>query len=174
MFDKADMQKEFEKTTRRSKTRGVPNTRQKLLGAENRRIFKTSLVVQAKRRERISKAQDEEEKWATLKLFLRGEFGKLTHGQFSCAGKILGRFVLSEDGILYYLGRRREVREMMDEDPTLRFVFPTTLIDEILLNCHDSVEGEHQGIVRRFHRVKTEFYWTGIYADVANKTHTGM
>ena len=62
----------------------------------------------------------------------------------------------------------------MEEDLNLRLVVSTTLIDEVLHNCHDSVEGGHQGIVRRFHRVKTEFYWTGIYADVANKTHTGM
>ena len=56
----------------------------------------------------MSNAQNEEEKWATLKKFLRGEFDKLTHGQVSYAGKIVDRFVLSEDGLLYYLGRRRE------------------------------------------------------------------
>ena len=49
-------------------------------------------------------------------MFLRGKFGKLTHGQFSYAGEIVDRFVLSEDGMLYYLGRRRESRGLMDED----------------------------------------------------------
>ena len=74
--------------------------------------------------------------------------------------------LLIEDCILYYLGRRRESREMMDEDLKLRLVVPTTLIDTILLNCHESVEGGHQGIVRTLHRVKSDYYWTGIYADV--------
>ena len=40
-------------------------------------------------------------------MFLRGEFGKMTHKQVIYAGEIVDRFVLSKDGILYYLGRRR-------------------------------------------------------------------
>ena len=46
----------------------------------------------------ISVAQEEVEKWATLKKFLRGEFSKLTYGQVSDAGKIADCFVLSENG----------------------------------------------------------------------------
>ena len=46
-------------------------------------------------------------------------------------------------------------------------MIPTTLIDEILLNCHNSIEGGHQGIVRTYHRVKSDYYWTGLCADVA-------
>ena len=41
------------------------------------------------------------------------------------------------------------------------------MIDEILLNCHELMEAEHQGIVRTYHRVKTDYYWMGLYADVA-------
>ena len=48
-------------------------------------------------------------------MVLNGEFGKLTHGQVSYAVKIVDRFVLSEDGVLYYLGQRRESRELLDE-----------------------------------------------------------
>ncbi|GMG17568.1 unnamed protein product [Phytophthora fragariaefolia] len=36
----------------------------------------------------------------------------------------------------------------------------------LTLSCHDSREGGHQGIVRIFHRVKADYYWIGIYADV--------
>ena len=54
----------------------------------------------------------------------------------------------------------------MDEALKLRLVVPTTLINEILLNCHEYVEGGRQGIVRTIHRVKSSFYWTGLYADV--------
>ena len=90
-------------------------------------------------------------------MFLSGEFDKLTYGQVSYAVKIVDRFVRSEDGILYYLGRHREVRELTDKDLKLRLVISTTLIDEILLNCHDSVEGGNQGIVRTFQRVKSDY-----------------
>ena len=44
---------------------------------------------------------------------------------------------------------------------------PITLIEEILLNCYESVEVGHQGIVRTYDRVKTNYYWKGHYADVA-------
>ena len=112
------------------------------------------LLVQIERRERISTAQNEETKWADLKKFLRGEFEELTHQRINNAGKVGDPFVLSEDGVRYYEGRRREAKEVQDEDMKLRLVVPTTLIDEILLNCHDSIEGGHQGIVRTCHRVK--------------------
>ena len=56
---------------------------------------------------------------------------------------------------------------MREEDLKLRLVVPTTLIDETLLNCHLFVEGGHQGILRTFHRVKSDFYGTVLYADVA-------
>ena len=67
-----------------------------------------------------------EEKWTSLKLFRRGEFDKLTHEQVNYPGKSEDRFVLSKDGLLYYLGRRRESREMLDEDLKLRLVVSTT------------------------------------------------
>ena len=75
-------------------------------------------------------------------------------------------FVLTEDGILNYLGRRRESKAMMDEDLKLRLIVPTTLTDEILHNCHDSVKVGHKGIVRTVHRVKHDYYYTKIYAGV--------
>ncbi|OWY96578.1 reverse transcriptase [Phytophthora megakarya] len=41
------------------------------------------------------------------------------------------------------------------------------MIQEVLQNCHDSLEGGHQGIARTFYRVKLDYYWVGLYADVA-------
>ena len=62
----------------------------------------------------VSIDRDEEDKWRHKK-FLRGEFNKITHGKVSDAGEIADRFVLSKDGILYYLGRRRGSRESFDD-----------------------------------------------------------
>ena len=106
-------------------------------------------------------------KWSDLKTYVRGGFEILPQRQASEAGKIADRFVLSQDGFLYYVGRRRELRETQEDDNKLRLVIPTTLIDEILLHCHDSIEGGHQGIVRTYHKVKTDYYWIGLYVDVA-------
>ena len=52
--------------------------------------------------------------------FISGEFDKLTHGQVSNADNIADSFVLIKDGILYYLGRRREFRKSNDEDIKVR------------------------------------------------------
>ena len=68
-------------------------------------------------------------KWSDLKAYLRGEFDKLTHRQASEAGKTADRFVLCQDGLLYYVGRRRELRETQEDDIELRLVIPTTLVD---------------------------------------------
>ncbi|OWZ02575.1 reverse transcriptase [Phytophthora megakarya] len=41
------------------------------------------------------------------------------------------------------------------------------MIQEVLQNCHDSLEGGYQGIARTFYRVKLDYYWIGLYADGA-------
>ncbi|GMF27868.1 unnamed protein product [Phytophthora fragariaefolia] len=40
------------------------------------------------------------------------------------------------------------------------------MVQEVLQSWNDSLEGGHQGIVRTFHRVKADYYWIGLYADV--------
>ncbi|GMG18069.1 unnamed protein product [Phytophthora fragariaefolia] len=80
--------------------------------------------------------------------------------------------MLSEDGLLYYQGQRRRRAEPDSADISLRLVVPTTMVDEVLHSCHNSIEGGHQGIVRTFHRVKAEFYWVGLYADVLKHVQT--
>ncbi|GMG18449.1 unnamed protein product [Phytophthora fragariaefolia] len=124
------------------------------------------LVIQAGRRQRISKAQDEELRWADLKAYLKGEFTQLSHRRAHNAGKVADEFVISEDGLLDRLNKAKRPEELGELGLTLRSVVPTTIVDEVLQNCHNSIEGGHQGIVRTYHRVKTDYYWTGLYADV--------
>ncbi|GMF12076.1 unnamed protein product [Phytophthora lilii] len=123
-------------------------------------------AIQAERRSRIAKAQDEELRWSNLKLFLRGEVEKLGYKAARDALKIADKFVLPDDGVLQYVGAsRRETRENQEETH-LRLVVPTTMIQEVLQSCHDSLEGGHQGVVRTYQRVKQDYYWFGIYTDV--------
>ncbi|GMF51331.1 unnamed protein product [Phytophthora fragariaefolia] len=96
----------------------------------------------------------------------------LTHRRAQNASKIADTFVLSEDGLLYYQGQRRRRAEPDSADISLRLVVPTTMADEVLHSCHNSIEGDHQGIVRTFHRVKAELYWVELYADVSKHVQT--
>ncbi|OWZ10328.1 reverse transcriptase [Phytophthora megakarya] len=69
--------------------------------------------------------------------------------------------------------RRRRIAQAQDEElrwsnlktvligettVMLRLVVSTTMIQEVLHNCHDSIEGGHQGVVRSYHRVKHDYY----------------
>ncbi|OWZ09488.1 hypothetical protein PHMEG_00017803 [Phytophthora megakarya] len=125
------------------------------------------LKIQKERRRRIAVAQDEELRWANLKAVLRGDESVLTYRAVRDAWKIADHFVLSEDDVLYHLGTRLLRSDHLQEEPTLRLVVPTTMIQEVLQNCHYSLEGGHQGIARTFYRVKFDYYWVGLYADVA-------
>ncbi|OWZ00579.1 hypothetical protein PHMEG_00028197 [Phytophthora megakarya] len=67
--------------------------------------------------------------------------------------KSADNFVLSSDKVLYYTGVDENVPEM-----SLILVVPTTMIQEMLHNCHDSIEGGHHGVVRSYQRVKHDYY----------------
>ncbi|KAG2762509.1 hypothetical protein Pcac1_g25749 [Phytophthora cactorum] len=124
------------------------------------------VAVQRERRRRIAAAQDEEKKWLNLKKVLRGQAETLTYKEARDACKYADRFVLLEDGVLHYLGLSRRYDHGWQEETKLRLAVPTTMIQEVLQNYHDSLEGGHQGVVRTFQRVKSDYYWTGLYAAV--------
>ncbi|GMF57192.1 unnamed protein product [Phytophthora fragariaefolia] len=111
-------------------------------------------------------AQEEELRWANLKSVLKGESSSLGYKAAREAWKMADGFVLSEDGLLYFLGENRRWGKDRMNKTVLRLVVPTTMVQEVLQSCHDSLEGGHQGIVRTFHRVKADYYWVGLYADV--------
>ncbi|KAG3111113.1 hypothetical protein PI125_g9434 [Phytophthora idaei] len=124
------------------------------------------VAVQRERRRRIAAAQDEEKKWLNLKKVLRGQVEMLSYKEARDAWKYADRFVMSEDGVLHYLGLSRRYDHGWQEETKLRLVVPTTMIQEVLQNCHGSLVGGHQGVGRTFQRVKSDNYWTGLYADV--------
>ncbi|POM76328.1 Hypothetical protein PHPALM_6441 [Phytophthora palmivora] len=123
-------------------------------------------TVQRERRRRIAVAQDEELMWSNLKTVLRGEDSKLGYRAARDSWKMSDRFTLSEDNVLYYLGTSRRKSDRQQEETFLRLVVPSTMVQEVLQNCHDSLEGGHQGIVRTFNRIRQDYFWIGLYADV--------
>ncbi|OWY92787.1 reverse transcriptase, partial [Phytophthora megakarya] len=48
----------------------------------------------------------------------------------------------------------------------LRLVVPETLRADMLHYSHEDFQGGHQGINRTFERLRSEFYWIGMYADI--------
>ncbi|OWZ04243.1 reverse transcriptase [Phytophthora megakarya] len=90
----------------------------------------------------------------------------MTYKEARQAWRRAANFVLSSDNVLYCTDvNRRKAEENMPE-MSLRLVVPTTMIQEVLHNCHDSIEGGHQGVVRSYQKVKHDYYWIGLYADV--------
>ncbi|GMF37973.1 unnamed protein product [Phytophthora fragariaefolia] len=124
------------------------------------------LEVQEERRRRVGRDQDEELRWANLKLVLKGESSSLGYKDVREARKMADRFVLSDDGLLYFLGENRRWGKDRMNETVLRLVVPTRMVQEGLQSCHDSLDGGHQGIVRTSHPVKGDYYWIGLYADV--------
>ncbi|GMF56575.1 unnamed protein product [Phytophthora fragariaefolia] len=105
-------------------------------------------TVQAERIRRLRVAQVEERWWAGLKAYLKGDVESLSFKRAANASKLVDRFVLDEDGLLQYVGKGRKLDEVGEHEPQLRLVIPTTMIDEVLQSCHDSIEGGHPGITR--------------------------
>ncbi|OWZ10622.1 hypothetical protein PHMEG_00016502 [Phytophthora megakarya] len=112
------------------------------------------------------KAEDEELRWSNPKAILRGEATAMTYKEAREVWKWADNFVPSSDNVLYCtsVGRRKVDGNL--PEMSLRLVVPSTTIEEVLHNCHDSIEGGHQGVVRSYQRVKHDCYWIGLYADV--------
>ena len=56
----------------------------------------------------------------------------------------------------------------MSERTTKQLVVPHILRDDVLPPYHDSLtSGSHQRIERTFHHIREQYYWQGMYADVA-------
>ncbi|GMF27756.1 unnamed protein product [Phytophthora fragariaefolia] len=124
------------------------------------------LEVQEDQRRRVGKDQDEELRWDNLKLVLKGESSSLGYKAAREAWEMADRFVLSDDGLLHYLGENRRWGKDRMIEKVLRRVAPTTMVQEVLQSCHDALEGGHQVVVRNFHRVKADYYSIGLYAAV--------
>ncbi|OWY92373.1 reverse transcriptase [Phytophthora megakarya] len=53
-----------------------------------------------------------------------------------------------------------------DAVDNLRLVVPSSLREDMLHHAHEDFQGGHQGITRTHEKLRTEFYWPGMYADV--------
>ncbi|OWZ02530.1 hypothetical protein PHMEG_00025899 [Phytophthora megakarya] len=83
---------------------------------------------------------NEELKWLNLKTVLRRNSDKLKYRAARDAWKIAERFLLTDDNVLYYIHLTPRNQQDNQEELRLRLVVPTTMIQEVLQNNHDSLE----------------------------------
>ncbi|OWZ05667.1 reverse transcriptase [Phytophthora megakarya] len=97
------------------------------------------LEYQAERWRRIKVLQDEDPRLQNLKKFLRCEVDGFSRTQIRR---------LSKEADLFELDRRDSLRQ------------------DMLHYAHEGFQGDHQGIMRTHEKLRSDFYWYGMYADV--------
>jgi hypothetical protein len=123
------------------------------------------LEYQAERWRRINAHQDQGDYLAELKAFLNGDLDGFSPSRLKKIAKDADLFILDTRGVLYRLARTTRDRPRDAEDEP-RLVVPKALQDDMLHYAQDDYQGGHQGITRTLEKLRMEFYWYGMYADV--------
>ena len=77
---------------------------------------------------------------------------------------IAPKYVVGEGGLLYFCPRPATNPD--DRAKLVRLVILNLLQNNILHHYHASLEGGHQGVGRTHHRVRSHFYWRGLFRSV--------
>ncbi|OWY92398.1 LOW QUALITY PROTEIN: reverse transcriptase, partial [Phytophthora megakarya] len=109
--------------------------------------------------------QEEDECLAEIRAFLNDDLDRFSSTRLKKISKVADLFVLDDRGVMYRLphsfcGRPRDAVD------NLRLVVPSSLREDMLHHAHEDFQGGHQGITRTHEKLRTEFYWPGVYADV--------
>ncbi|OWZ05931.1 reverse transcriptase [Phytophthora megakarya] len=120
---------------------------------------------QDERWRRIKVHQDEDLWIQQMKKVLKGDVSELPRNQVKKIAKVSDQFALDSREALYRLSTPTPERPR-NKQSKLRLVVPETLGADMLHYSHEDFQGGHQGINRTFERLRSEFYWIGMYADV--------
>ncbi|KAE9340629.1 hypothetical protein PR003_g10390 [Phytophthora rubi] len=123
------------------------------------------LEYQAERWRRIKAHQECDDQLMEIKKFLKGDLDSFSRGQIRRISKQAELYALDVRDVLYRLSRstKDRPRDMSDE---LRLVVPESLRPDLLHYTHEDFQRGHQGITRTHEKLRSEFYWPGMYADV--------
>ncbi|POM57614.1 Reverse transcriptase [Phytophthora palmivora] len=124
------------------------------------------LEFQVERWRQIKAHQSHDPYLVELMKFLKGDVGGLPRPRVRKLVRVAEDFILNSRDVLCHLSRatRERPRDNVDE---LRLVVPRDLHSDLLHYAHEDYQGGHQGIKRTFEKLSSEFYWLGMYADVA-------
>ncbi|GMF39980.1 unnamed protein product [Phytophthora fragariaefolia] len=125
----------------------------------------THLEYQAERWRRIRVHQEQDTYLSEIKTFLKGDIERFSPRTLRKISKVAALFALDARDVLYRLARstRGRPRDFVDEP---RLVIPDALRSDMLHYAHEDFQGGHQGITRTYEKLRSEFYWPGMYADV--------
>ncbi|KAF0743339.1 hypothetical protein Ae201684P_007794 [Aphanomyces euteiches] len=112
---------------------------------------------------RISRAQDREKRWSTLKNYLKGNFDELEAEDISKAIKEAGSFEIGEENALYRLNWSR--RRSPEPQLVWSLVIPANLVPMVLQHAHDSLESGHLRFQNTYERLRRHFFWPRMYTD---------
>ncbi|OWY99214.1 LOW QUALITY PROTEIN: reverse transcriptase [Phytophthora megakarya] len=118
------------------------------------------LEFQAERWRRIKLHQEEDEYLAEIRAFLNDDLDRFSSTRLKKISKVADLFVLDDRGVLYRLphsvrGRPRDAVDNLSPEFT-----------PMLHHAHEDFQGGHQGITLTHEKLRTEFDWPGMYADV--------
>ncbi|OWZ10302.1 reverse transcriptase [Phytophthora megakarya] len=120
---------------------------------------------QDERWRRIKVHQDEDLWIQHMKKVLKGDVSDLPRKPVKKIAKVSDRFVLDSREPLYRLSTPTP-KGPRNKRSELRLVVPETLRADMLHYSHEDFQGGHQGINRTLERLRSGFYWIGMYADV--------
>ncbi|GMF45713.1 unnamed protein product [Phytophthora fragariaefolia] len=122
---------------------------------------------QAERWRCIRVHQDQDIYLSEIKSFQKGDIGRVSPRRRRKISKVADLFALDARDVLYRLARltRGHPRDFVDEP---RLVIPDSLRSDMLHYAHKDFQGGHQGITLTYEKLRSEFYWPGMYADVGH------
>ncbi|KAE9295409.1 hypothetical protein PR003_g24021 [Phytophthora rubi] len=143
----------------------VAVTRNRIQEQPDQREPMGPLEYQAERWRRIKAHQECDDQLMEIKKFLKEDLGSFSRGQIRRISKQAELYALDVRDVLYRLGRstKDRPRDMSDE---LRLVVPESLRPDLLHYAHENCQDGHQGVTRTHEKLRSEFYWPGMYADV--------
>ncbi|GMF51710.1 unnamed protein product [Phytophthora fragariaefolia] len=140
-------------------------TRQRSREDDEQREPMGPVEYQAERWRRIKVHQDGDAFLMGIKSYLRGDLGQFSRAQVKKIAKYADQYVLDSREVLYRLSAPTPERPR-NKDSELRLVVPERLRPDMLHYAHEDYQGGRQGITRTYERLRSEFYWPRMYADV--------
>ncbi|OWZ10050.1 LOW QUALITY PROTEIN: reverse transcriptase [Phytophthora megakarya] len=114
---------------------------------------------------RIKVHQDEVPGLKRLNDYLKGDLLNYTRREVKKITKGSDRYILDSRDVLYRLAAPTPERPR-DKRSELRLIVPEAIRSDILHHAHEDFQSGHQGITRTYERLRSEFFWIGMFQDV--------
>jgi hypothetical protein len=103
--------------------------------------------------------------------FMKAMVDYLTNDTFPADEALARRIALESPSYTLQAGMLHRIKSLKTtgrEDGTLQLVVPKDLRDELLEAFHDDRLAGHLGVAKTFCKLRSRYYWPGMYGDVSN------